>query len=89
MFQSFCEIFDKWTQVQTYGEADKSKYIQKKSSTIMTKYRDPPLVGIGAISQISECIRLKNVEEEKKKKTTIIKGQFYLFSKMIGSTIKF
>ena len=37
MFQSFCEIFDKWTQVQTYGEADKSKYIQKKSSIIMTK----------------------------------------------------
>ena len=54
----------------------------------MTKYQDPPLVGIGARSQISECTRLKDVEEEKKK-TTIIKGQFYLFSKMIGSTIKF
>ena len=54
----------------------------------MTKCRDPPLVGIGVGSQISECIRLKGVEE-RKKKTTIIKGKFYLFSKMIGSTIKF
>ena len=34
----------------------------------MTKYQDPPLVGIGARSQISECTRLKDVEEEKKKK---------------------
>ena len=82
MFQSFCEIFDKWTQVQTYGEADKSKYIQKKSSTIMTKYRDPPLVGIGARSQILECIRLKNVEEQKKKKKPLLlKGNFICFPK--------
>ena len=82
MFQSFCEIFDKWTQVQTYGEADKSKYIQKKSSTIMTKYRDSPLVGIGARSQILECIRLKNVEEEKKKKKPLLlKGNFICFPK--------
>ena len=82
MFQSFCEIFDKWTQVQTYGEADKSKYIQKKSSTIMTKYQDPPLVGIGARSQISECTRLKDVEEEKKKKKPLLlKGNFICFPK--------
>ena len=82
MFQSFCEIFDKWTQVQTYGEADKSKYIQKKSSIIMTKYRDPPLVAIGARSQISKCIRLKNVEEEKKKKKPLLlKGNFICFPK--------
>ena len=32
----------------------------------MTKCRDPPLVGIGVGSQISECIRLKGVEERKK-----------------------
>ena len=29
MFQSFYEMFGKWTQVQTYGEVDKSRYIEK------------------------------------------------------------
>ena len=52
----------------------------------MTKYLDPPLVGTGAGPQISECIRSKGVEE---KEVTIIKGQFYLFAKMTGSTFKF
>jgi len=29
VYQSFYEMFGKWTQVQTYGEADKSRYIEK------------------------------------------------------------
>ena len=40
MFQSFYEMFGKWTQVQTYSEVDKS--------TNMTEYRDPLSVGTGA-----------------------------------------
>ena len=49
----------------------------------MTKYQDPPLVGIGARSQISECTRLKDVEEEKKKKKKplLLKGNFICFPK--------
>ena len=51
----------------------------------MTKYLDPPSVGTGAGSQISECIRLKGAEE---KESLLLKGQFCLFAKMTGSTIK-
>ena len=36
---------------------------QEKSSTNMTKYLDPPLVGIGVGPQILECIRLKGVKK--------------------------
>ena len=56
-------MFGKWAQVQTYGEANPPGY-QEKSSTNMTKYRDPPLVGTSARPQISECIRLKGIEEK-------------------------
>ena len=34
MFQSFYKMFGKWTQVQTYGEANKFKYIEKNHPQI-------------------------------------------------------
>ena len=51
----------------------------------MTKYLDPPSVGTGVGPQISECIRSKGAEENE----SLLLGQFCLFAKMTGSTIKF
>ena len=42
------------------------------------KYLDPPLVGTGAGSRISECIRSKGVEEKESQK---LKGNFVCLPK--------
>ena len=44
----------------------------------MTKYLDPPSMGIGARPQISKCIRLKGAEE---KESLLLKGNFVCLSK--------
>ena len=44
----------------------------------MTKYLDPPLVGTGAIPQISESIRSKGAEE---KESLLLKGNFVYLPK--------
>ena len=44
----------------------------------MTKYLDPPSVGIGARPQLSKCIRLKGAEE---RELLLLKGDFVCLPK--------
>ena len=71
-------MFGKWTQVQTYGKVDKSKYIKKNHPQIWQNIEIPPLVRTSARPQISEYIRSKGTEE---KESLLLKGNFVCLPK--------
>ena len=76
MFQSFYKMFGKWTQVQTYGEANKFRYIEKNHRVNGNQHQTPN-------------IKMYKIKRCRRKRVTIIKGKFCLFAKMTRSTIKF